>query len=192
MGAIYRYLEHHVSSGTDGLFVEIGSDNGEGSTRYLDSLAQKYNTRLISVDVTDQARQQLGSQLAATDFVIDTGSNWADDFALAGGQISLLYLDNFDYIYDLMHIDDRIQSQIAHYRTRGVDMCNQACQIEHLKQLLLLMPCFSKDAVVALDDTYLWNDCWVGKSGPGVVYLLAEGWQVIERTLDCGVILKKV
>jgi hypothetical protein len=47
-------------------------------------------------------------------------------------------------------------------------------------------------AVVAFDDTYCWNDCWVGKCGPAVVYMLASGWRVVEQTLDCGVILKKI
>jgi hypothetical protein len=104
----------------------------------------------------------------------------------------VLYIENFDYIWYINEVRPAIQLQMAEYAERGMPMTNQACQIEHLAQLILLYPKLSPGAVVAFDDTYCYNDCWIGKCGPAVVYLLAQGWQVVQQTLDCGVILKRL
>ena len=192
MGTIYKKIGAHVEPGGSGVFVEIGSDRGEGSTVYLNNLAAQHNTKLITVDITAKARHTLGAQLTNTEFVVATGSDWANDFAITDLDIDVLYLDNFDYIWDINNISRPIQIQMHEYSQRGVAMTNQACQIEHLRQLMLLYPRLTTNAVVAFDDTYCWNDCWVGKCGPAVVYMLASGWRVVEQTLDCGVILKKI
>jgi hypothetical protein len=191
MGTIYKKIGAHVKPGGSGVFVEIGSDRGEGSTVYLNNLAAQHNTKLITVDIAAKARHTLGAQLTNTEFVVANGSDWANDFAITNPDIDVLYLDNFDYIWDITNISRPIQIQMHEYSQRGAAMTNQACQIEHLRQLMLLYPRLTTNAVVAFDDTYCWNDCWVGKCGPAVVYMLASGWRVVEQTLDCGVILSR-
>jgi hypothetical protein len=174
-----------------GVFVEIGSDRDDGSTVWLDALAHDYNTKLISVDVLPDAGTALSSRCVDTEFVVDTGSAWAQKFSTSGLGISVLYLDNFDYIWDINAVSPAIQYQMAQYATRGVTMTNQNCQIEHMRQIVSLLPCLNNDAVVAVDDTYCYNDCWIGKCGPAVVYLLSHGFEVVHQTLDCGVILTR-
>lgn len=192
MGAIYKKINQHFEPSAHGVLVEIGSDRGEGSTVHLDALAAQYQKKLITVDVLSNARAKLSARLPNTEFVVAQGSDWADDFAYNHTDIDALYLDNFDYIWDINNVSRPIQIQMHEYSQRGVAMTNQACQIEHLRQLLLLYPCLAPNAVVAFDDTYCWNDCWIGKCGPAVVYLLASGWQVVEQTLDCGVIMRRI
>jgi len=190
MGTIFRKLESCIVDPMVGsVFVEIGSDRGEGSTRELDRLAGKYQTRLITVDVLPSAQQHLSSELSNTEFVIASGSKWAR--AYQGSPISCLYLDNFDYIWDINENHIPTQHQMAEYANRGETMTNQNSQIEHMAQMLALYPHLTPDAVVMFDDTYQVNDCWIGKCGPAVVFLQAQGWGIVERTTDCGVILKR-
>lgn len=191
MGRVYQHIGSYLDAGTQGVFVEIGSDRGEGSTQWLDALAADYKTKLITVDISSKARSHWEGKLPNTEFVVQPGSDWADDFYVDGQGIAVLYLDNFDYIWDINDVRPAIKMQMAEYADQGIAMTNQACQTEHLKQLMLLYPCLTTGAVVAFDDTYCYNDCWIGKCGPAVVYLLACGWKVVHQTLDCGVILKK-
>ena len=192
MGTIYKKIDQYFEPTARGVLVEIGSDRGEGSTDHLARLARQYQKKLITVDILPKAQMRLANQLTNVEFAVASGSDWAGNFAHSWTDIDVLYLDNFDYIWDINNVSQPIQIQMHEYSQRGVSMTNQACQIEHLRQLLLLYPSLTPTAVVAFDDTYCWNDCWVGKCGPAVVYLMACGWKVVEQTLDCGVIMKKV
>lgn len=192
MGRVYQHIGNYLPDNTQGVFVEIGSDRGEGSTIWLDALAADKDTRLITVDIESKAKSRLEKVCTNTEFVIAKGSEWAQQFNASDADIAALYLDNFDYIWDINEVRPAIQIQMAEYASRGTAMTNQECQIEHLKQMVALLPCLGNNAVVAVDDTYCYNDCWIGKCGPAVVYLLANNWEVVHQTLDCGVVLKKV
>ena len=191
---IFSLLEKHMPVNTGGVFVEIGSDRGEGSTRYLANLAKTHGTRLISVDISDHAqRLHQHDPIDNVEFVIETGSAWAKSFAQTHTKIALLYLDNFDYMYDIKDADTHAitQRQIQDYARRGIVMSNEHCQVEHMQQLLALYGSFDQDTVIMFDDTYKFNDCWIGKCGPCVTYLLCQGYEVLEWTTDCGMIMKK-
>ena len=192
MGKIYQSIASYLPDKTTGVFVEIGSERGEGSTVSLNNLAGQYNTKLISVDIKPDAQQRYGHQLTHTEFVVASGSEWARDFSAVPSDIALLYLDNFDYIWDINSIGDNIQQQVKEYAGQGITMNNQNCQAEHMRQIVALRGCLAPDAVVVFDDTYCYNDCWIGKCGPAVVYMQAHGWSVVHQTLDCGVIMKRL
>jgi hypothetical protein len=192
MGKIYKDINNFLPQTPRGVFVEIGSDRGEGSTHTLAELAQQHNTRLITVDISSKAQSRLSHTLPNTDFVVASGSVWARDFANTHTNIAVLYLDNFDYIWDIDSVSAAIRQQMHDYAGQGIVMSNQNCQIEHMRQMVALTPLLSSDAVVAFDDTYCVNDCWIGKCGPAVVYLQSLGWTVVHQTLDCGVIMKKL
>jgi len=192
LGKIYQRIINHLPEKVQGVFVEIGSDRGEGSTIALDRWAGEFNTKLITVDVSSKPKSRLADSLPNTKFVVAQGSTWAKDFALTCTDIAVLYLDNFDYIWDINNVSPAIRIQMQEYAGQGVAMTNQTCQIEHMKQIMFLANALHKNSIVAFDDTYAYNDCWIGKCGPAVVYLLSEGWSVVEQTLDCGVILKKL
>jgi hypothetical protein len=190
---IFSLLEKHMPAATNGVFVEIGSDRGEGSTQYLANLAKIHGTRLISVDISNYAQRHHQTVIDNVDFVIETGSTWAKNFAQTHTSIALLYLDNFDYMYDIndANTNEITKKQIQDYAIRGIEMNNESCQIEHMKQLLALYNSFNQDTVIMFDDTYKFNDCWIGKCGPCVTYLLCQGYEVLEWTTDCGMIMKK-
>lgn len=75
------------------------------------------------------------------------------------------------------------------YSNMGMVMDNQNCQTIHMSQMLSLYPHLEQDAVVMFDDTYKINDCWVGKCGGAVLFLLAHGWRIEKHTTDCGVLM---
>ena len=190
---IFNSIDKYMPAFPQGVFVEIGSDRYEGSTNILSVLAKKCGTKLISVDVLSEAQNRLQHKFDNVEFIIESGSNWASEYSKIGTNIAVLYLDNFDYLYDIndANTDPIIKQQIASYATRGIEMNNVNCQIEHMKQLISLMPKFTPDTLIIFDDTYQLNGCWVGKCGPCVIYLLCLGYEVLEWTTDCGMIMKK-
>lgn len=192
MGKIYQSIASYLPEKPTGVFVEIGSERGEGSTVSLNNLAGQYNTKLISVDISSNAKQIYGKQLINTEFIVESGAAWAEEFSKEWKDIALLYLDNFDYIWDINNVSPAIQVQMQEYAGQGIVMNNQNCQAEHMRQIVALRTCLAPGAVVVFDDTYCYNDCWIGKCGPAVVYLQAHGWSVVHQTLDCGVIMKRL
>jgi hypothetical protein len=190
---IFEFLDKYMPVDPSGIVVEIGSDRYEGSTHVLAKLAKKCGTKLISVDVSNETQERLQHEFDNVEFVVESGSKWANKYVKLGINIAVLYLDNFDYLYDIndAKTDTRIKQQIASYARQGVEMNNVNCQVEHMQQLINLMPAFNPDTLIIFDDTYQLNGCWVGKCGPCVVYLLCHGYEVLEWTTDCGMIMRK-
>jgi hypothetical protein len=78
------------------------------------------------------------------------------------------------------------------YINKGFKFTNAECQLEHLSQLIALMPWVTQNTLIVFDDTFidLSTGCWVGKNGPGVVYLLTQNFTIVE-TDGLSVIMKK-
>ena len=112
------------------------------------------------------------------------GSEWCrDTLPVLNTKISVLYLDNYDYIWNVNEVYDFIQRQQIQYREKlGIELNNKDCQIEHARQMSRCLPYMAAKSLVLLDDTYLHNDCWVGKNGASVVWLQAIGWRILEAT----------
>jgi hypothetical protein len=171
---------------------ELVENLTERHTKQLETLIKANNDNMAKLmDMLSKAKSWLETTCTSTEFVVSDGATWAQEFAENWTDVAVLYLDNFDYIWDINNVSPAIEVQMRQYASGGTPMTNQACQIEHLKQLMLLYPCLTSTAVVAFDDTYCYNDCWIGKCGPAVVYLLACGWEVVHQTLDCGVVLTR-
>ncbi len=193
MGQIFKHSQNYLDNIQSGsVFVEIGSDRWEGSTEFLANLAMSHSTVLHSVDIDSDASKRI--KHPAIKWHIETGSSWCQQYATKIGQsIGLVYLDNFDYDWDIDQVSSMIQDQkIAYLKNHGVTMDNQTCQTEHMKQIIALTPWLSDRCVVMFDDTYRYNDCWIGKCGPAVIYLLALGFNIVKaEDLDFGVILSR-
>jgi len=234
MGSVYQQSHKFINStACGGVFVEIGCERGEGSTKYLADLAQTHNTTLHAVDILPNAQNEVLH--TSIKWHVSDGATWCrEQFPLLKQKISLLYLDNFDFIYEpetihnplwtkelysiikgeswpaefapyhempewvkqesielLKTSENEILGGISgRYRDFGFEFSNQTCQIEHLKQLLLLYPFFTDDCLVVFDDTFTSNDCWIGKNGPGVVFLQTQGFEIVYKDYN-GVIMKK-
>ena len=175
----------------DTVWVEIGSDRGEGSTLALAEQAHRLSTHLHSVDIDSRAQDTL-SYPALTCYV-EPGSRWVKNtWPAIAKKISLLHLDNFDWIWDINNIPDWISSQISTYSEKfNVKMTNENCQKEHFEQLLGLGPWLADKCLVVMDDTFLHNGAWTGKCGPGVVYLQTLGFNVVKILPTNGTVLAR-
>ena len=191
MGDIYKLSEKHYPKNPPAaaIIVEIGSDNLEGSTAYFSRLAEAKHTMLVSVDISPLPSQRL-AHLRNTEWVVKKGSDYTRDFKWEHG-IACLYLDNFDYIFDIHNMPDWVIEQKQMYRREwNIDLDNQSCQVEHIKQMIDLMPNMISEGIVVCDDTYRHNNCWTGKAGPAVTYLLANDYKIVEGNYPNGVILR--
>jgi hypothetical protein len=67
------------------------------------------------------------------------------------------------------------------YTRNNLILNNNNCQIEHFKQIHYLFPYLSDKCLIVFDDTYLVNECWIGKNGPGVIFLQANGFNIVKK-----------
>lgn len=185
------FYEQIGSVEPDTVWVEIGSERGEGSTMALAGQAQRWNTHLYSVDIDSYARDNLRHP-NLTCFV-ESGSNWAKStWPNIAKKISLLHLDNFDWIWNVQKIEPWIQKQIETYKIKfNKTMNNENCQQEHFEQVIALYPWLADNCIVVLDDTFIDNGVWSGKAGPSVVYLKYQGFRCIHRTTTGGTVLAR-
>lgn len=165
--------------------VEIGSERGEGSTAYLRDWTRKFAIDFHTVDVTTDAQQHFANDTepGAINFhVVDTGHAWCRDILpTLGKQISVLYLDNFDWIDPVNLQYQWLHDQIAAYSARGVVMSNANSQEEHRLQTEYCLPYMADQSIILIDDTY--NDVcsptgWGGKCGTAIPLMLAAGFHV--------------
>lgn len=195
VGQVFKDVPQYLGETKDTVFLEIGSDRYERSTDFFSRLAERQDADFHTVDVNPDARRRL-HHLKAT-WHIKWGSDWCrEDLPRLGKKVSCVYLDNFDYIWNIRQrpSESDLEQRRWYAENTGTPMNNQTCQTEHLKQMLHILPHLTSDAVIACDDTYKWNDCWVGKCGPVVVFLLAHGFTIVQdiRSIkDVGVILKR-
>jgi hypothetical protein len=196
MTTTYRQIEQYFDNkiithiDPDSVWVEIGSERGEGSTINLLAQAKKFNVTFHTVDIDDSCARNLDDPLLTCH--VDIGSTWTKQYATrVGKKISLLHLDNFDWIWNPYSVPDFIQTQIAVYQNQfGLVMNNQRCQQEHFEQAMNLLPWFSDNCLVAMDDTFLQVGAWTGKCGPAVTYLKLNGLRVVYTDAG-GVIMAK-
>lgn len=176
MGTLnYDHLDRYLDwLEPNAVFVEIGSDRGNGSTPFLADLAARYNTILHTVDVEHLRRSR--NDRPNIVWHRGRGSEWADKvWPSIGLKIALLFLDNQDWIY---HSDCK---------------SNHLSQQEHLEQIKFLLPWLSSVAVIGCDDTYMTNEhgTWTGKCALGIPLMLAQGFEIKEITWHSGTILAR-
>jgi hypothetical protein len=205
MGSIYKLSDQvltKVNTLNDAVFVEIGSDRGEGSTKYFSTLAKKFHQTLITVDVDKDVSFRLIPQIPTDiynniQFVTESGSSWAKDtFPTYNKKITCLYLDNFDYNWDVQnsgptYMIEIIKEQQREYLSRGIIMNNLNCQAEHLLQMISLISYMEDTSIIVCDDTYRFNDgCFLGKCGAVIPFLITQGY-IISKEENHGIILSR-
>ena len=117
------------------------------------------------------------------------GADWPNRFVtwhLLSESIRHEVMTDYPDVYAKLSYDGE-----ANYNQHGLtELSNNNCQIEHFTQLYYLYNWLSDDCVVVFDDTFRYNDCWIGKNGTGVVFLQLMGFIIVEEN-STGVILKR-
>src|SRR4051794_36253798 len=126
MGAkAYRLLEGLRPD--PGYLVEVGSERGEGSTRWLYRYAKQHGLRFVTVDV-DPRQVERADRIAPGKARQATG---VEALRRLRTPVSVAYLDGFDWIPHGAENERWIARQQGRYRRMGMDMNNRNCQQEH-------------------------------------------------------------
>jgi len=170
----YTHLENiNLTTTQDNIVVEIGSENGEGSSVWLHTWAKEHDIDFYSVDVEHRMREKTHPEINWV--VTSSGSDWCKNILpTLNKKIKVLYLDNFDWTY--YPTPEWMQNQIRIYAERGIAMTNQNCQQEHKLQMLYCLPYMDKQSVVIMDDTFYNNGTWDGKCATAIPLLLENGF----------------
>ncbi len=192
--------EYLIEPDRNEIILEIGSDRGEQSTEYFAGIAKKFKTKLLTVDIDDTVINQWINNkdtdqelISLTEFYHMSGSQFVKNILpKLGVKVKCLYLDNYDWNWNPSIKIDYIYDQIDWYKRRyNIDMNNQDCQVEHMMQMLGVMPYMADDGLVVCDDTYKREDnVFTGKCGPVVTYLLANNYKILEIIPGTGVVLQ--
>jgi len=161
-----------------GSVVEIGTERGEGSTRYLVEVCQRRGNKFYTVDF----------DLDAPSFPVNqyrmTGEDFFELFFPDDEKICFAYLDGFDWVWSAEGILDWQRDQIAHYATYGITMNNENSQLSHLSLTQSVVESAADKCVILFDDTYLKgpdyeNLSFDGKGGMACDWLITQGWEQI-------------
>jgi hypothetical protein len=174
----YKQLtEIDLNCNENNIVVEIGSENGEGSSLWLHTWAQEHSIKFYSVDVEHRMRERTYPEINWA--VAESGSIWCKNILPGLNKtIKVLYLDNFDWIWDSNNVAPYCQTQIEKYAARGVIMNNQNSQEEHRLQLEYCLPYLDEQSVVIMDDTFYNNGIWDGKCATAIPLLLEHGFKI--------------
>jgi len=195
IGAPYTILNHIHNVEYDpitDIVVEIGSENGEGSSVWLYNWAKQLNMEFYSIDVEHRLREKTYPEINWV--VASSGSDWCKDVLPSlNKKIKVLYLDNFDYMYEDTHPEFLYiyKEQVKSYANRGIIMNNQNSMEEHRLQTKYCLPYMAEQSVILMDDTYynpqlqsqdpseLKN--WYGKCATALPLMIEAGFSIIRN-----------
>lgn len=168
-----------------GDIIEIGSQRraGRGSSYYLNELAKEVGVRFYTVDF-DSSVYNIAKGAVGDAAVNQSGQDFLKSF---DGNISVLYLDNYDVLYSKNHAAD-LRSRIGdHYQMeKGYDFSsvfsqNQQASLVHLEQFVCSLPKLHDHAIIAIDDTK-----YVKCSAEKFSYFWGKGNTVVPLALQIG------
>ena len=174
--------DKNLSISNDNIVVEIGSERGEGSTKYLHQWAQKHNIDFYSIDVDDSASKN--EDLNGVKFqIVDSGHIWCrDTLPTLNKKIKVLYLDNFDWTDPANLIYPWLHELIDLYAKRGVVMNNDNSKEEHRLQAQYCVPYMDEQSIVIFDDTWMAHHTesgYEGKSGTAIPIFIEAGFKIM-------------
>jgi hypothetical protein len=170
------------------IIVEIGSERGEGSTKFFDTYSRDLGIPFYSIDIEDNASTHL-SDLKHTNWVIDSGSNWSkEQLPLLNKKIKVLYLDNFDWNHNPTISTETGFDKL--YKKHGVVWTNLNCVAEHLQQMINCLPYMAENSIVICDDTPYQehSGIYIGKCSAVIPLLINHGYKIVHSGNN-GVIL---
>jgi hypothetical protein len=186
----YQILsDNELSLSNDNIIVEIGSERGEGSTKYLHQWASKHNIDFYSIDVDESASKN--EDLTGVKFqIVEAGHIWCRDILPnLNKKIKILYLDNFDWTDPANLIYPWLHELIELYAKRGVIMNNDNSKEEHRLQALYCVPHMDAQSIVIFDDTWPTHHTesgYDGKSGTAIPIFIDAGFKIIHGKDEFG------
>lgn len=186
--------EIKYSSLKEGVIVEIGSaretNNEESSTFYFNQIAIKNNTEFFSVDFSEKS-WLMAKSIVKEMAILSDGNLFLKNFRnYTKKNISVLYLDNFDVIYNEKHKISLLSRVGSVYEENNEILNNKRAAEVHLEQLITSLNFLNDDAIIIVDDTKFIDSSWWGKGALVVPYLINNGFKILSQK-EGGVALKK-
>lgn len=176
-----------------GIFLEIGSEQGEGSTSYIHALAESNSMPFYTVDFNEQAcasaRRICGpcaTCMLGEDFISSILPQRMKESNLP---VAFAYLDNYDWTFPGSHVYEYKKQQLVDYESHGLILSNERSRQVHLNQTMLLEPLVAIGGFILYDDTWMYgrngNYSFDGKGGNAVDFLLdTNRWVVAYYTAE--------
>jgi len=192
MGTYYKQVEKYFDKIDRGIWIEIGVERGEGSSRWFAEHAKTKATKFYAVDADKNQILALEQLFAESGKPDNTELHHAkgEDFLgqLAEGigdeKVSLVYLDNFDWDYWLTTEPEPFVADVKKNYTDnlGIEMTNMNSQLAHLAQTMWLVHIMAEHCVIICDDTWYHpqEGVFVGKCGAAIPYLLLNGFKIVD------------
>lgn len=170
--------------------MEIGSERGDGSSAFFMDYARKHEVPFYTVDPNKEIYMNL---VPITNAFHMTGEEFLERVLPIRNQtVSIAYLDGFDWIWEGSEEENYIIGQKNEYKSRGVVMNNENCQMSHLTQARLLDNYMIKGGYVLFDDTWPDGALYDGKGGTAVPWLKKNKYEVVEESKTSYVLLRKL
>ena len=206
MGTYYKNVEQYLDKIDAGVWIELGVDRGEGSTQWFADRARDRGVEFIGVDMDpdqiQQAHRNLSSKSATVNangtisvtvgdlpkhitLVTDRGEIFLDSYAKQNPnkQVSLAYLDNFDWDYWLGIPEEAFVAGVKqkYLEKLGAEMNNINSQLTHLLQAYRLVPLLTENSLVICDDTWAMpqEGIFSGKCSAAIPYLMLHGFKIL-------------
>jgi hypothetical protein len=206
MGTYYKNAEPWLDRIDRAAWVELGVDRGEGSTRWFSDMAKTRATKFYGVDMDpdqiERAKVNLAQSRTATirsdgsidmapgeidphiEMIADKGEEFLRKMD-PEEQISLCYLDNFDWDYWLGQEEESFVAEVKQrYRdTIQIEMTNTNSQLTHLIQTMRLIPRLTPNSLVICDDTWFIPEegIFSGKCSAAIPLLILHGFKLLHR-----------
>ena len=178
MGA-HTIIEPYINSIERGSIVEIGSVRERienSSTRFFYDLSKLLNKSFYSVDIGERQYKKAKSIIGDNAFQLK-GEEFLKYF---NEEISILYLDNFDIIYNESHKQSLLSRVGTDYSDLNLELNIEQSQLAHLNQFKLSEKLLHEDSFVIVDDTW-YDKEWQGKGGTLIPYMLSKGWNILKQ-----------
>ena len=187
--ASHKLIEHiNIDFLVDACIVEIGSaresSGEESSTSFYSTLAKKTNAEFYSVDFSPQSRA-MAAEVIGNNAILSDGAAFLKVFdTYSKKKIALLYLDNFDVVYNDQHKKSLLRRVGSVYDDHNEVITNERSAAVHLGQMVAAMPYLAPHNVIIVDDTKSNGDGWWGKGALVVPFLLKTGYRVVAQSED--------
>jgi hypothetical protein len=207
MGTYYRNAEQFLDKIDRGVWIEIGTERGEGSTRFFAGLAKDRATKFYGVDaMADQIEKSTkllevdGKLPDHVELVHALGEEFLEKLAgeIGEDRVSLVYLDNFDWDYWLGMQEEAFVAGVKqrYVNEMNIEMTNLNSQRAHLLQAMWLNTISADNCLVICDDTWYHphEGIFTGKCSGAIPFLLTQGFELLHTEgyrQNSGVILGK-
>lgn len=163
----------------NGVVIEIGSERGEGSTKFLSNFCLKNNLDFYSIDFEKEAYDR-ASIIEGVKAYNTTGEIFLRViFPKFNHMISFAYLDGFDFILPGMR-EQIVRNQRKVYSSYGFNLSNNNSMKSHLLISELILQYASDKCYIIIDDTWFNGKNYKGKGGLAVPFLLENDFKIIE------------